>query len=51
VRTGGMGLGLALVRRTVTAAGGSIEVQDAPDGGSIFTVTLPVPSGVQGENA
>jgi PAS domain S-box-containing protein len=50
VRTGGMGLGLALVRRTVTAAGGNISVQDAADGGSIFTVTLPVPSGAQGED-
>ena len=45
VRTGGMGLGLALVRRTVAAAGGSIAVADAPGSGAIFTVTLPVPSG------
>ncbi|MBC8089737.1 MAG: PAS domain S-box protein [Phycisphaerae bacterium] len=49
VRTGGMGLGLALVRRTVTAAGGTISITDAPDQGTIFTVTLPVPSGAQGE--
>lgn len=48
VRTGGMGLGLALVRRTVAAAGGSITVEDAPGTGAIFTVTLPVPSGIQG---
>ncbi|MEP6835361.1 MAG: ATP-binding protein [Gemmatimonas sp.] len=51
VRTGGMGLGLALVRRTVTAAGGTITIADAPDSGTIFTVTLPVPSGAQGETA
>jgi PAS domain S-box-containing protein len=50
VRTGGMGLGLALVRRTVTSAGGSISVTDAPDSGAIFTVILPVPSGAQGDD-
>ena len=49
VRAGGMGLGLALVRRTVTAAGGGITVLDAPDGGTIFTVTLPVTAGAKGE--
>ena len=51
VRTGGMGLGLSLVRRTVSAAGGTITVADAPGFGTIFTVTLPVPSGAQGETA
>ena len=51
VRTGGMGLGLSLVRRTVAAAGGTITVADAPGFGTIFTVTLPVPSGAQGETA
>lgn len=50
VRTGGMGLGLALVRRTVTAAGGTITVADAPQAGTIFTVTLPVPQGAQGDD-
>ncbi|MEP6763616.1 MAG: ATP-binding protein [Gemmatimonadaceae bacterium] len=51
VRTGGMGLGLALVRRTVTAADGTITVNDAPNGGTIFTVTLPVVANAQGEVA
>lgn len=51
VRAGGMGLGLALVRRTVAAAGGTIGVADAPGAGTTFTVTLPVPPGTQGENA
>ena len=51
VRTGGMGLGLALVRRTVIAAGGTITVADAPGAGTIFTVTLPVPSGAEGDAA
>lgn len=51
VRAGGMGLGLALVRRTVAAAGGTIDVADAPGSGTTFTVTLPVPPGTQGETA
>jgi len=41
MKTGGMGLGLALVRRTVSAAGGTITVGDADGGGSRFVVTLP----------
>ncbi len=42
MKTGGMGLGLALVRRTVTAAGGTITVGDADGGGGEFIVTLPL---------
>jgi PAS domain S-box-containing protein len=42
IRTGGMGLGLALVRRTVSAAGGQITVRDAEGGGSEFIVRLPL---------
>jgi hypothetical protein len=42
MKTGGMGLGLALVRRTVTAAGGTITVRDAEGAGSEFVVTLPL---------
>jgi signal transduction histidine kinase len=37
----GMGLGLALVRRTVAAARGEIRVEDAEGGGACFAVTLP----------
>jgi PAS domain S-box-containing protein len=42
LRTGGMGLGLALVRRTVTAAGGTIGVHDVEGEGCEFVVTLPL---------
>jgi signal transduction histidine kinase len=37
-----MGLGLAMVRRTVNAAGGTIRVEDADGGGCDFVVTLPL---------
>jgi len=40
-RSGGTGLGLALVRQTVTAHGGHVTVADAPDGGASFIVVLP----------
>ncbi|WP_133251932.1 sensor histidine kinase [Actinomycetospora cinnamomea] len=36
------GLGLALVRRVVDRRGGAIEVGPGTDGGTVFTVTLPV---------
>jgi signal transduction histidine kinase len=37
----GTGLGLAIVKRTVQLHGGSIRVEDNPDGGSVFLVSLP----------
>jgi signal transduction histidine kinase len=40
--TPGTGLGLALVKRTADAHGGRVEVDDAPHGGSCFTLTLPI---------
>jgi signal transduction histidine kinase len=40
--TPGTGLGLALVKLTAEAHGGRIEVGDAPQGGSCFTMTLPM---------
>lgn len=41
-RQDGNGLGLALVKRILTLCGGSIEVENIPDGGCRFTVILPI---------
>ncbi|MFA5264083.1 MAG: HAMP domain-containing sensor histidine kinase [Opitutaceae bacterium] len=37
----GLGLGLSLVKAIVEAHGGSVSVDDAPDGGARFTLRLP----------
>jgi signal transduction histidine kinase len=38
----GTGLGLSIVKEIVTAHGGSISVTNSPDGGSTFSVSLPL---------
>jgi two-component system cell cycle sensor histidine kinase/response regulator CckA len=38
----GTGLGLYVTRGIVTALGGSIEVDDAPEGGALFRLRLPL---------
>lgn len=39
---GGSGLGLAIARSLTKAMGGEITLEDNPEGGSIFTVDIPV---------
>jgi nitrogen fixation/metabolism regulation signal transduction histidine kinase len=41
-KSGGMGLGLALVRNIITEAGGSINFESSPDTGAVFIIQLPV---------
>jgi signal transduction histidine kinase len=41
-KSGGMGLGLAIVRRIVENAGGDIRYEPNNNGGAVFTVELPV---------
>lgn len=38
----GLGLGLAMARRAVTAHGGDIRVRDIPGAGCVFTIDLPL---------
>lgn len=40
-RARGSGLGLAMVRQTVLAHGGEVELEEAPGGGAVFRVFLP----------
>ena len=42
-RFGGTGLGLAITTKLVSAMGGSLHVESAPQGGSQFSITLPGP--------
>ena len=37
-----MGIGLSLVRRSVEAMGGSIEIIDPPGGGTEFVIRIPI---------
>ena len=41
-QTQGMGIGLAVCRRIVESLGGSVSARPRPDGGSIFSFTLPL---------
>jgi two-component system OmpR family sensor kinase len=41
---GGFGVGLWIVRHLAEAMGGAVTVASRPDEGSIFTVTLPLPT-------
>jgi len=50
--SGHVGLGLAICREIVTAHGGTIWVEDAPGGGSVFAFALPAnesSGGIDGE--
>lgn len=51
VKQSGMGLGLALVRRTVAAAGGTIAVENHAEGGAEFIVLLPLEAEHKGDAA
>lgn len=48
VATGGMGIGLSLVRRSVEAMGGTIEIADPPEGGTEFVIRIPVAQATNG---
>jgi len=41
-RSGGMGLGLWLAKNIVELHSGKIVAANSPDGGAVFTVTLPI---------
>jgi signal transduction histidine kinase len=41
-RTGGIGLGLAVVRQIIEAHHGTISAKNGPLGGALFTIRLPI---------
>jgi len=46
-KTGGTGLGLAIAGKVIAAHGGTLDADDAPDGGARFTVRIPLVSASQ----
>jgi two-component system sensor kinase FixL len=40
--TSGMGIGLSVCRRLIEANGGTLSAAPRQDGGSVFTVGLPI---------
>ena len=48
---GGTGLGLSIVKNLVLAHGGRVRVENAPEGGAIFSFTLRTPGGAQNVDA
>ena len=44
---GGAGLGLTIVKQIVEASGGVVAVDEAPQGGAVFTVSIPFRSAVR----
>ena len=42
-QVGGLGVSLYIARRVLDASGGSLETISTPDGGSTFTMVLPLP--------
>jgi signal transduction histidine kinase len=47
-RRGGTGLGLSIVQRIIDEHGGIIRAENAPDGGAIVTIRLPIYTGSGG---
>jgi PAS domain S-box-containing protein len=47
----GTGLGLSICKTVLREHGGNIEVTTAPDGGAVFTITLPVTAAESGTTA
>ncbi|MFH1723059.1 MAG: response regulator [Elusimicrobiota bacterium] len=50
-KVGGLGLGLAIVRRIVEAHGGGVFVESREGEGSVFTVAIPFGEPMDGESA